>query len=270
MKPEEFDQPVSTGSDLVDVTLPSNLAPNHLAALTAIVGEDNVVTAVYDRIRAAYGKTMLDLFRLRERMIENVPDAVIFPRTAEDVMAIVKYCSLNAIAVQPLGAGSSVTRGFEAVRGGVTLNLTKHMNRIIKIDPISETVTVESGMMGPALEAQLQAARETLQAPHNYTCGHFPQSFEYTTVGGWIVTRGAGQNSTYYGKAEDMVLAQQYVTPVGEFKTAEVPASATGPDIDGLMTGSEGTLGILVSATLRMRRFHPENRRKFSYIFPDF
>ena len=97
-------------------------------------------------------------------------------------------------------------------------------------------------MSGPDLEQALNEAPERFNAARKYTCGHFPQSFEYSAVGGWVVTRGAGQNSTYYGKIEDLVVCQEYVTPVGMLRTGEYPATATGPSIDGIMMGSEGHL----------------------------
>jgi alkyldihydroxyacetonephosphate synthase len=106
-----------------------------------------------------------------------------------------------------------------------------------------------------------------LKAKRAYTCGHFPQSFEYSSVGGWVVTRGAGQNSTYYGKIEDIVIAQEYVTPRGIFKTLEYPRSANGPDFDQIMLGSEGAFGVLTSVTLKVFRWLPENRKRFSYMF---
>ncbi|MCE9596732.1 MAG: FAD-binding oxidoreductase [Spirochaetia bacterium] len=269
LKPADFETPQPC-TEQVEVTLKNSLAPDHLAAFCTMIGAHNVLTGAYDRIRAAYGKTMYDLLRLREHIIENTPDAVLLPRDENDVAAIVQYCSEHRIPVQAMGAGSSVTRGFEATSGGVTLNLAARMNRVIKLDAISETVTVESGITGPALEEFLQKAKEQQNSPHNYTCGHFPQSFEFTTVGGWIVTRGAGQNSTYFGKIEDIVIAQRYVTPIGKLVTAVVPATAAGPDLDSMMMGSEGSFGILVSATLRIRRFLPQNRRRFSFMFPDF
>lgn len=270
LQPSHFEKPEKRGLDAIDLILPGKLGEADLSALSAIVGKENVQLGAIDRLRAAYGKTMFDLFRLRERTIENVPDAVVLPRNNKDVQAILAYCASRNLPVQPLGAGSSVTRGFEAVRGGITLNLSTHMNRVLDLDPISETVTVESGIMGPALESILQNAKKEKGMPHNYTCGHFPQSFEHTTVGGWVVTRGAGQNSTYYGKIEDIVVAQHYITPAGELVTANVPAQATGPDLDSLMMGSEGSFGILVSTTLKIRRFLPETRRRFGYVFPDF
>ena len=102
-----------------------------------------------------------------------------------------------------------------------------------------------------------------------YPCGHFPQSFEYSSVGGWAVTRGAGQNSSYYGKIEDIVISQEYVTPIGIIKSDEFPRNATGPSIDQIMMGSEGTFGILTHVTLRVFKYMPENRKKFSYVFKD-
>ena len=105
-----------------------------------------------------------------------------------------------------------------------------HMNKVITFNETDQTITVEPGMSGPALEATLNNAKEIFGATRAYTCGHFPQSFEYSCVGGWVVTRGAGQNSTYFGKIEDMVISQEYVTPIGDFKTLDFPRSATGPD----------------------------------------
>jgi alkyldihydroxyacetonephosphate synthase len=115
----------------------------------------------------------------------------------------------------------------------------------------------------------LNHAPEELQAGRRYTCGHFPQSFEYSSVGGWVVTRGAGQNSTYYGKIEDIVIAQEYVTPAGIIQTKPYPRSATGPDIDQIMMGSEGCFGVLTSVTLRVFRYLPHCRQRFAYLFKD-
>ncbi len=128
-------------------------------------------------------------------------------------------------------------------------------------------MTVQAGILGPALEMALNNAKTKYGKKANYTCGHFPQSFEFSSVGGWVVTRGAGQNSTYYGKIEDMVLAQEYITPRGVFKSNPYPRKATGPDLDQLMIGSEGSYGILTEVTLKIFRYQPENRKYFSYMF---
>jgi len=212
---------------------------------------------------------MMDVTRLRAGIIENPPDAVVDPRNADDVRRLVDYCSEHRIPITAFGAGSGVTRGSECVQGGISLRLSTHMKRILSVDPINQTVTVEPGIYGPELEQMLNEAPERYGAPHLYTCGHFPQSFEYSTVGGWVVTRGAGQNSTYYGKIEDLVLSQKYITPVGDIVTVDIPAKATGPDIDQIMIGSEGAYGILVEVTLKLHRYAPENRRRFGFVFRD-
>jgi alkyldihydroxyacetonephosphate synthase len=210
---------------------------------------------------------MIDLMRLRENIVENVPDVVVYPRDRNEITKIVSLCNDKAIPLYVRGGGSSVTRGTECLKGGVSLDMTVHMTKILKLDETNHTVTVEPGIMGPALEGSLNNAVNELHASRNYTCGHLPQSFEYSSVGGWVVTRGAGQNSTYYGKIEHLVVCQEYVTPAGNIRTKEHPAFATGPSIDQLMIGSEGSYGILISVTLKIFRYMPDNTRCFSYIF---
>lgn len=122
-------------------------------------------------------------------------------------------------------------------------------------------------MSGPKLEQVLNDAQKLFGAKRAYTCGHFPQSFEYSSVGGWVVTRGAGQNSTYYGCITDIVMGQKYATPIGTITTSPYPREATGPNLNQIMMGSEGTFGVLTEVTLKVFRYMPENRIRFSYIF---
>ncbi len=269
MTDADFQTAQKDGLQPVDVEAPVRLAQTHLDALSAIVGPENTRMDTYNRIKASYGKGMLDVLRLRDQIIENLPDIVLHPRSKTDVEQIVSYCHTQRIPLYVFGAGSSVTRGTEAVKGGVTLDMGVHMNRVLAFNEKDQTITVEAGMLGPRLEEILQNAVRELSAQRNYTCGHFPQSFEFSSVGGWVVTRGAGQNSTYYGKIEDIVIAQEYVTPAGTLKTRGYPRKATGPDIDQIMIGSEGAYGVLVNATLRLRRHQPENRRYYAYMFKD-
>ncbi|HPE90097.1 MAG TPA: FAD-binding oxidoreductase [Spirochaetia bacterium] len=267
---EWFSKRRDEGLGAVPESSPCRLAPEHVAALTAIVGPENAHVDTYNRLRIAYGKTMVDLMRLRYGVIEHLPDMALWPRGRDDLRAIVDYCEANAIPVYVYGGGSSVTRGVEPFSGGVSLDMRVHLKRVIKFDERNQTITVEAGMDGPELERLLRNAPETLGATGRYTAGHLPQSFEYSVVGGWTVTRGAGQNSTYYGKIEDIVLAQDYVCPGGvDLRTREFPAAADGPDLDQIMMGSEGTFGVLYSATLRVRRYMPENTRRYSFIFRD-
>lgn len=269
LEDDYFSTPRKLGLEEVEVDVPVSLAPEQIAFFRGLLGEENVSDDVYDRLRVSYGKTMLDALRLRDHQIENLPDLVLHPRHREDVEEIVRYCHEQRIPLYTFGAGSSVTRGTECYQAGVSINIGTHMNRILSLNAVNQTVTVEPGIFGPALEEALNDACQRFNAPHAYTCGHFPQSFEYSSVGGWVVTRGAGQNSTYYGKAEDLVLSQEYVTPVGTIETVDVPAYATGPNLDQIMIGSEGAYGILVSVTLKVFRHQPENTRRFSFIFPD-
>jgi len=267
MRDEDFIYP-KLDIDPLDIEVPCGLALDHLREFSRIVGDENIKTDTYSRIKASYGAGMLDALRLREKIIENICDAVLLPRSREDVEKTIQYCNRQKIPVSIYGGGSSVTRGMEAPLHGISLDMSAYMRKVLAFSEINQTITVQAGMWGPELEDILNHAPEKLGARDRYTCGHFPQSFEHSSVGGWVVTRGAGQNSTYYGKIEDLVIAQEYVTPIGILKTQEQPRAATGPDFDQVMMGSEGTFGVLTAATLRVFKYRPENKRRFSYLFP--
>lgn len=269
MSDADFIQSLELGLETVSGEWPVALSRGQIAHLTSIVGEANIHMDGYRRAQAAYGKGAFDSIRLRKRVLENLPDAVITPRNIQDVEKIVAFCVEENIPVYTRGAGSSVTRGLEAVKGGITLDLSVHLNQVVSFNEIDQTISIQAGMTGPQLEDLLNHAPERLGAKRRYTCGHFPQSFEFSTVGGWVVTKGAGQNSTYYGKIEDIVASQEYVTPIGTVKTQDYPRSATGPDFNQIMLGSEGAFGILVNVTLRVFRYAPENRRYYAFMFRD-
>lgn len=248
---------------------PSMIDPLHIFAMKDIVGEENVSTRDYDRLSVAYGKTAYDLFRIREKKFDSLPEVVVYPSTTEQVEKIVEYCTKNNIPLYVYGGGSSVTRGVEPIKGGISLDMRRNFNKVISFNETDQTITVQAGMSGPDLEQTLNNAKSIFGAKRAYTCGHFPQSFEYSSVGGWVVTRGAGQNSTYYGTIADIVLSQRYATPIGNVQTSHYPREATGPSINQIMMGSEGTFGVLTEVTLRVFRYMPENRKRFSYIFKD-
>lgn len=245
------------------------LAEDDLAFFIGILGRDNVETDDYNRVRFSNGKTVEEALELRSGTPGDVSDAVLHPRNKDDVMKVVAYCNEKSIPVYVFGGGSSVNLGLRPVRGGVTLVMSTHMKRLIELNEENQTATVEAGMMGPDFERMLNSAPEKLSAKRRYTCGHFPQSFEYSSVGGWVAALGSGQSSTYYGDACDLVISQEYVTPAGTFKTVDYPATATGPNINWIMMGSEGCFGVLVSITMKIFRHTPETRKKFGYIFPD-
>ncbi len=267
MEDEDFSEAVGFGFEEVRQEVPVRLTSKQVDFFVELLGEENVFSDTYTRVKRSYGKGMIDALRLRHEIVENVADLVLAPRNREDVEAIVAFCDEEQIPVYVFGGGSSVTRGTEAVKGGVTLDMGVHMKRVLDFNEKDQTITVEAGMMGPELEALLNEAPSTLQAKRRYTCGHFPQSFEFSSVGGWVVTRGAGQNSTYYGKIEDLVLAQEYVTPIGTLQTGAYARQATGPDYNQIMIGSEGAFGVLTSVTLKLHRYLPEAKRYFATMF---
>ena len=257
------------GLDKVVLDIPSKMAQEHIDAFKKISGDENVSTADYDRLSVAYGKTAYDLFRIRERRFDSLPDVVIYPSASEEIEKIVAYCTEHSIPLYVYGGGSSVTMGVEPVKGGVSLDMRRNFNKVINFNEIDQTITVQAGMSGPCLEETLQNAQKIFGAKRAYTCGHFPQSFEFSSVGGWVVTMGAGQNSTYYGTIADIVLSQKYATPRGAIVTSHYPREATGPNLNQIMMGGEGTFGVLTEVTLKVFRWMPENRHYFSYMFKD-
>jgi len=142
------------------------------------------------------------------------------------------------------------------------------MNKVLAVNDLNQCATVQPGMMGPDYEAALNDAPKLFGSKRRYTCGHFPQSFELASVGGWITALGSGQASTYYGDAYDIVLSQEYVTPAGVIKTKEIPGTACGPKVNDILKGSEGSFGILVEVTMKIFRHMPQNRRRFAFMFP--
>lgn len=259
----------SIGMEKVKLDQPSKISAEDLKALQEIVGKENVTTDDYPRLAVAYGKTGYDTLRLRQHKVDSLPDAVVYPSTHEEVQKIVTYCSEHHLPLYVYGGGSSVTMGVEPTLGGISLDMRKRFNKVIEFNEVDQTITVQAGMSGPDLEKNLNEAVQRFGAKRAYTSGHFPQSFEYSSVGGWTVTRGAGQNSTYYGCITDIVLSQKYATPIGEIQTSHYPRQATGPDLNQIMMGSEGTFGVLTEVTLKVHRYMPENRKRFSYIFRD-
>ncbi|MBU0972334.1 MAG: FAD-binding oxidoreductase, partial [Proteobacteria bacterium] len=266
----DFQQMENTGNQTINLDLPPVLSPANIEGLEKIVGQENLSLAAYDRIKYTKGKAMEDIMALRQGLVKDICDVVVHPRHKQDVAGIVSLCHDQKIPVHVYGGGSSVTFGLDCPRGGVTLVLATHMNKLISFNETNQTITVEPGMMGPFYEDLLNHAPQKLSAKKSYTGGHFPQSFEFSSVGGWVVTLGSGQASSLYGDAADLTISQEYVTPNGSFKTLEYPATATGPKLNDIMKGSEGCFGVLVSVTLKVFEFLPENNRQFAFMFPSF
>lgn len=266
----DFSSMAHTGYEIVEADLPDTLDGDMVRKIQAVVGEENISAAVYDRLKYSSGKAMEDLMNLRQCRVSDICDLVVHPRNRHDVEAVVSICHESGTPVHVYGGGSSVTFGLDCPRGGITLVMSTHMKRMLAFSETDQTITVEPGMMGPVYEDMLNRAKETLSAKKAYTGGHFPQSFEFSSLGGWIAALGSGQASSLYGDAADLVIAQEYVTPKGTFKTLAYPATATGPKVNEIMKGSEGCFGVLVSVTLKVFEYMPGNTRRFAFMFPDF
>ncbi len=256
------------GDEQVAIDLEIKLGSDEINALANIVGQENVATDDYSRVKFSHGKSLDENLDLRRNIVRKAPDVVLHPRNKEDVREIVEYCNAGKIPIYTYGAGSGVVLGLRPDKGGVALVMRTHMGKVLGVNEVNQTAQVQPGAMGPDYEEALNNAPERFGAEFRYTCGHFPQSFEISSVGGWIMAQGSGQASTYYGDACDIVLSQEYVTPVGTFKTLDIPGAATGPKVNDIMKGSEGAFGILVEATMKIFRYMPDNRRRFSFMFP--
>lgn len=264
---QDFEEKESTGNEKISLIKPSKLNETTINKFKEICGEKNVSTKEYDRVKFSNGKTVEEAMTLRKGEFLEISDIVVHPENKQQIAEIVKYCHENRIAIYVYGGGSSVNLGLTAVKGGVTIVLSTHLNKVVEINEKNQTVRVEAGMMGPEFERVLNNLKEIYKTQNNFTCGHFPQSFEYSSVGGWFVTLGSGQQSSYYGDAGDLVLAVEIITPKGTIKTLDFPATATGPKVLDIIKGSEGIFGIVVELTWKIFRYQPENRKYFGFIF---
>lgn len=202
-----------------------------------------------ERLAHAYGKSYADTVRMFMRDVPSPPDLVAFPRTEQDVVDLLDWAEKVGAAVIPFGGGTSVCGGVETDVGGeykavISVDLTA-MDQILEIDQTSRAARFQAGILGPDLEAGLK--------PYNLTLRHFPQSFEFSTLGGWIVTRSGGHYASLYTHIDDFVEATRTVTPDGILETRRLPGSGAGPSADRLVIGSEGIFGIVTEAWMRLQ-----------------
>jgi alkyldihydroxyacetonephosphate synthase len=232
--------------------------------MRALLGPDAVRLDDESRALHSRGRSTSDLLRLRAGDLGDAPDAVLLPSEAERVLAVVRTCSDAHVAVVPFGGGTSVVGGLSARREGfagiVALDLTR-LTGLRALDPVSQTAELEAGLLGPHAEALLAA--------EGFTLGHFPQSFEHASIGGFAATRSSGQASAGYGRFDAMVVGLRVATPAGWLDLGRAPASAAGPDLRQLVLGSEGAFGVVTSVTVRVRPL-PEERRYEGWRFTSF
>ncbi len=256
-EPEPASRPESVG----EVEMPeAGALPSSLAET---VGEDWVLSGAEDRIRHAAGRGYADLARLRSGRLEAAPDAVVLPADAAQLRAVLEACSAAGVAVVPFGGGTSVVGGVEPLRAGHRALISLDLGRLqeVSTDPRSLTARLGAGLRGPEAEAALGRAGLTL--------GHFPQSFEYATIGGFAATRSAGQASSGYGRFDAVVSSVRLVSPAGDMRTLETPHTAAGPSLRELIVGSEGTIGVIPDVTVRVRPA-PAERRYEAWVAESF
>ena len=220
---------------------------------------------VYERAAHAYGKSYRDVVRAFRGQLDHPPDVVAFPRDESEVRAVLEWCADAGAAAIPFGGGTSVVGGVEprvgdAYAGVVTIDL-KRLDRVLEVDPVSRAARIQAGATGPVLEDQLRE--------HGLTLRHFPQSFEYSTLGGWIATRAAGHFATLHTHIDDLVESVRALTPAGPWESRRLPGSGAGPSPDRMLIGSEGILGAITEAWVRVQE-RPGFRASASVRFPDF
>ncbi len=246
-------------------SVPASAIPVELLdGLRALVGAEHVLTDDETRRLRTRGKSTPDLLRARAGDLTDAPDAVVRPGDHDDVAAVLAYAVEHHLAVVPFGGGTSVTGGLAARREGyaglLSLDLIR-MKRLVAVDPTSMTATLEPGLRGPEAEALL--------AEHGLTLGHFPQSFEFATIGGFAATRSSGQSSAGYGRFDALVVGLTVATPSGRLDLGSAPANAAGPDLRQLLLGSEGVFGVITAVTVRVRHL-PETKVYDGWRWPSF
>ena len=213
-------------------------------SLAALSSQDPRERAVH-----TLGKSYVDLVRGIRGDFRHAPDIVAFPRDEQDVENVLAWCADDHVAAIPFGGGSSVVRGIEpdvgdAYAGTLSLDL-RHLDRVLEVDRASRSALIQGGVFGPHLEEQLK--------PHGLTLRHFPQSFEMSTLGGWIATRSGGHYATLFTHIDDFVEGVRAITPRGVYESRRLPGSGAGPDPARLLIGSEGTLGVITEAWMRLQ-----------------
>ena len=239
---------------------PSRISAPATSALRAAVGDEYVSDARSERLAATGGAAFIDYARRRAGTIDDVPDLVVRPGSHDDVLRVLAVCREHHVPVVPVGGGTSVVGGLRTDEPRIALALDR-LGRLLHLDEVSGIATVGPAVTGPVLEALLQA--------RGFTLGHLPQSWERATIGGYAATRSAGQSSTGYGRSDDMVESLVVATPEGTLELGRGPSTAAGPDLLGLLLGSEGAFGVITRVALRVRRL-PDVRVYDALVLPGF
>ena len=258
---QQFDMPLERTAPptLDEISLP----PPRLTVPVSLQGmlRDDVLA----RAGHSYGKSYADVVRAVARHFPHPPDLVAYPSTESELVSVLDWCASSNIAIVPYGGGTSVVGGVETdigegYRGCVTIDLS-YLDKVVEVDTTSLSALIQAGATGPAIDAQL--------SKYGLTLRHYPQSFEFSTLGGWIATRAAGHYATVYTHIDEMVESLRVISPSGIVETRRLPASGAGPSPDRFFIGSEGTLGIITEAWMRVQR-KPTYRVSRGVFFDNF
>lgn len=233
------------------------------ASFLNIFNKSQIKTDKLNRIEHAYGKSYRDLFRARNGKFNVIPDVVFYPKQSKQIQFLLKWAQEHNAIVIPFGGGSNIVGGVEFLNNKkmkISIDM-KLMNKLLDLDRLSLQATFGAGILGPELEAQLQN--------YDLTLGHFPDSFQFSTLGGWVATRSAGMQSDKYGKIEDMVIGLKLITPEGEMEIRSTPKSSNGIDLKHMIIGSEGILGVISEITVKVH-VRAVKRKIVGFFFPDF
>jgi alkyldihydroxyacetonephosphate synthase len=240
--------------------VPGGLGAEQVGFLAGVVGAEHVATDFAARWAHTRGYSTTDLLRFRAGDTSDLPDAVVYPGSQDEVQALLAGCASYDLAVVPYSGGTSVVGGLAPSRRFITVDL-RRLDQLISLDDVSRTATLQAGVRGPAAEALL--------AEHGYTLGHFPQSYEGASIGGYAAARSSGQSSAGYGRFDQMVVGLTLATPRGTVELGRAPMSAAGPDLRQLVLGSEGAFGIITSVVVRIRP-RPAERHFEGWRFENF
>jgi alkyldihydroxyacetonephosphate synthase len=254
-EPGEVEQPVALGS--LSLRAPRVQAPRSLSSICAM--------DTHARASHALGKSYTDVVNGFRGRFEHPPDLVAYPREETDIERVLEWCAHEGLAAIPFGGGTSVVGGVTPLvssryNGAVSIDL-RALDRVLELDDVSRAACIQAGALGPGLEAQL--------GERGFTLRHFPQSFEYSTLGGWIATRAGGHFATLWTHIEDFVESMRAITPAGVWESRRLPGSGAGVSPDRMLAGSEGTLGVITQAWMRVQP-RPSHRASVGVRFPDF
>jgi alkyldihydroxyacetonephosphate synthase len=254
---DTFDPVPFPAVDRIEIRQPRVAIP---ASLTSICSADK-----YDRLYHTYGSGTVDVAKSLRGEFRNPPDVIAYPRTEQDIVDLFDWCGSNHLAVVPYGGGTSVTGGVnppehDRYRGVVSIDM-KHFDKVLEVDAASQSARIQAGVLGPSLEKQLK--------PSGLTLRFFLQAWEFSSLGGWIATRAAGHYATAYTQIDDHVQSLRVVTPAGNVESKRFPVSGSGPNPDRLFLGSEGALGIITEAWIRLHK-RPTHRAMTAVRFADY